>query len=338
LSKRHEEIWREEAAGYHLPIRMLSISHGMCLPVIVEFGTVEQKKRHVARLISGEELWAQMFSEPGAGSDVASLQTSARHDDQGWVIDGQKVWTTFAHLCDHGLVLARTNRDVPKHRGLSMFIVDLRSPGVEIRPLRQLTGRSDFNEVFFTGVRVADDALVGPLDEGWRVATAMLMYERVSIGSGAAGDVRHRQADALIALAETKGVAGDPVLRQCLAQLWSAEVVQSILAIRTQADQQAGRAPGPSGSIGKLFGASIAVLVRDLTFRVLGADGTAWAHPDGASLPNEALKTLSSGIAGGTNEIQRNILGERVLGLPREPAVDRDVPFRDVRLSVESRS
>jgi alkylation response protein AidB-like acyl-CoA dehydrogenase len=329
LPQRYETIWREEASKFDVPTG-LSISHGMCLPTLNQFGTPEQKARHLAAIISGEELWCQLFSEPGAGSDVAGLQTRAVRDGRVWILNGQKVWTTYAHLCEYGMVLVRTNPDVAKHRGLSMFILDMRAPGVTVRPLRQITGRTDFNEVFLDNVRMADDMLVGTLNDGWRVATAMLMYERVSIGSAPASEVAHPRSDRLITEARRLGRNADLFVRQALAGLYAREVIAGIGAARTRAVIRAGREPGPSGSTGKLAAGQIATLYREALFQIRGPLGMAWDGDDGAVYVEEALQTMSAGIAGGTNEIQRNIIGERVLGLPREPALDREVPFRDL--------
>src|SRR5262245_58679703 len=214
LTTRHDVIWREESAGYPLPTRPIAISHGMCLPVLNQFGTDEQKRTHLKPMIRGDDIFCQLFSEPNAGSDVASLQTRAVRDGDQWLLSGQKVWTTRAHIADHGLIVVRTDPSVPKHQGLSMFILDMRAPGVEVRPLWQLTGRSRFSEVFLTDVRVPAGALVGPLHDGWRVATAMLMYERLSVQQGAASEGRHARADRPIATAKAVGRSADPVLQQ----------------------------------------------------------------------------------------------------------------------------
>jgi alkylation response protein AidB-like acyl-CoA dehydrogenase len=239
----------------------------------------------------------------------------------------------YAHLCDYGLVVARTNVDVPKHRGLSMFVVPLDLPGVEVRPLRQLTGNADFNEVFFSDVRLAADALVGEVDDGWRVATTMLMHERVSIGSGRVGGVTHARADALIELARRHGRADDQCVRQRLASVYTHEITASLLALATHAAREAGRSPGPGGSLGKLKGAIVAAAIREVTFELLGPDATAWETDEGGLQVERALTSIGASIAGGTNEIQRNIIGERVLGLPAEPSVDKNVPFKDVAVS-----
>jgi len=329
LSGAHEAVWREEAAKFPLQTGRLAISHGMCLPVLNEFGTEQQKQRYLARLISAEEVWCQMFSEPSAGSDVASLRTRAVRDGDDWVVNGQKVWTTLAHLCERGILLARTDPTVPKHKGLSMFIIDMRAPGVEVRPIRQVDGRVRFNEIFFTDVRIPADQAIPPEGEGWRLATAMLMYERVAIGGGQQGGILTEWSDLLIEEARRLGRCGDPLIRQALVRLRTAEVCQSLLAEDTRARLKAGKVPGPAGSLGKLARSRTGRLVRHLASQIQGVAGAAWpaGDPEGERWSKETLVLLSSSIAGGTDEIQKNIVGERVLGLAREPAVDRDVPF-----------
>ncbi len=336
LTKAHERIWREEYARYPDMTSELTISHGMCLPVLNDFGTHEQKLRFMPKNISAEHLWCQMFSEPGAGSDVASLQTKAERDGDEWVINGQKVWTTLAHHSDYGILIARTNPEVPKHAGISMFIIDMHAPGVEIRPIHQIDGGKHFNEIFFTDVRIPADWLLGTLNNGWNQATAMLMYERVAIGTGSTSGITHPNADRLIEDATKLGRITDPLLRQQLMRLYSEETTKSLVAMRTRAELKAGRAPGPGGSLGKLHGAKIARMMRSITGEVYGADITAWAPGDRSELlARSVLTSFAASIAGGTDEIQRNIIGDRVLGLPREPAVDKDVPFKDLKVGTQ---
>jgi alkylation response protein AidB-like acyl-CoA dehydrogenase len=337
LGPDYEAVWREEAARYPLMTSQLAISHGMCLPMLNEYGTPEQRAAYQAKVIRADEVWCQMFSEPGAGSDVASLQTRAVLDGEEWVLNGQKVWTTLAHVCDRGIIIARTDVDQPKHRGITMFIIDMKAPGVDVRPINQIDGGSRFNEVFFTDVRIPADHQIGPLNEGWRLGTAMLMYERVAIGSGQQGGVRHERADVLMAQARRRGRTDDPVIRQDLMRLYTMEVCQSLGAMRTRAEVEAGKTPGPAGSLGKLANATAAALYRDLSLAIVGPSSVAWDGADtDATWAKTALTTLSSGIAGGTNEIQRNIIGERVLGLPREPSVDKDLPFRELRVGTQT--
>jgi alkylation response protein AidB-like acyl-CoA dehydrogenase len=232
-------------------------------------------------------------------------------------------------------VIARTDPDAPKHRGISMFIVDMRAPGVDIRPIHQIDGGRRFNEIFLTDVRVPADHQIGALNEGWRLATAMLMYERVAIGTGQQDGIVHERTDKLMAEARSRGRAADPMIRQDLMRLYQAEVCQSLMAARTRAEVEGGKTPGPGGSLGKLAGARIAALYRDLSMAIVGTSAVAWANDGGGQWAKDAVGTFASGIAGGTNEIQRNIIGERVLGLPREPSVDKDLPFSELRVGTQ---
>ena len=330
LDPKYEHLWREEASQYPLMTEELSISLGNCLPVIIEFGTHAQKQRHIAAAISGEHVYCQMFSEPEAGSDVASVRAKALRDGDSWILSGQKVWTTFAHVAEFGIVLARTDPSQPKHRGLSMFIVDLRLPGVDVRPIHQIDGGKHFNEVFFDNVVLDADALLPPADEGWRLASAMLRYQRVARGAGQSDGVQHKGADRLIAELHQRTAEADSVHRQDLVKLYTAEVCKSLVALRTRAAIASGQSPGPGGSLPKLAGAIIAAQNRETAMRIVGAEAVAWeATPSGTEdhWAEEALFATSMSISGGTSEIQRNIIGERVLGLPREPSVDRDRPF-----------
>ena len=333
LTPEHERIWREESAKHPVMTASFVISQGMCLPMLDEYGTEALREQYQAKLIRGEEVWCQMFSEPGAGSDVASLQSRAELDGEEWILNGQKVWTTLAHVCDRGIVIARTDPDQPKHRGISMFIVDMRAPGVEIRPIHQIDGGQRFNEVFFTDVRIPADHQIGPLNEGWRLATAMLMHERVAIGSSSIGGMQRPATEQLIAAATANGLTGDRRIRQEIAAMYARETAQSAMALRSKADTEAGKTPGPAGSLGKLMRAEISRTMRELLGRFHGPSTIAG---DGVAGPGKAtLGTFASSIAGGTDEIQRNIIGERVLGLPREPSVDKDLPFRDLKVGTQ---
>jgi alkylation response protein AidB-like acyl-CoA dehydrogenase len=311
---------------------------GMCGPTIVAKGTEEQMARFLRPIFTAEELWCQLFSEPGAGSDVAGLATRAERDGDEWVVNGQKVWTSLAHHADWGLLLARTDPDAPKHRGLTAFIVDMHQPGVEIRPLRQMSGSAGFNEVFFTDARVPDHLRVGEPGEGWRVANATLMNERVSIG----GDVIPRGsgpiAGALAAWHDKKDK--DPATRDQLAKLWIESEVLRLGNIRSQAVRSKG-VPGPEGSVLKLGSALLQQKIASFTVDLLGPAGTlcsGYPTPGSDGGRDEAsndpvlgfLGAQSSTIAGGTSEIMRNILGDRVLGLPREPGIDPNTPWSQI--------
>ncbi len=332
LTRAHQEAFDELSRQWYLPNAPFAISHGMCLPVLNQFGTDAQKERFLADNISGRSIWCQMFSEPGAGSDVAGLSTRAERDGDQWVLNGQKVWTSGAQYCDFGIIVARTDPGLAKHRGLSMFIVDMSDPCIEVRPLRQMSGESGFNEVFFTDLHIPADWLVGDLNQGWSLAVAMLMFERVSIGAGASSLGGERVARGLVDLAHRLGLSGDAVVRQGLADLWIAEQIKGYIGQRIRDAARAGRVPGPEGSIAKLNGALLARKVRRVSMDLVGASGQAWEHQEeaGARWAHHCLAAAGISIAGGTDEVQRNIIGERVLGLPKEPDPFKGAAWEDV--------
>jgi alkylation response protein AidB-like acyl-CoA dehydrogenase len=334
LTTEHERIWRAVAQEFPAMAGELVISHGMCLPVLNEFGTEEQKHTYMPDNIAARTVWCQMFSEPGAGSDVASLQTKAERDGDEWILNGQKVWTTLAHESDYGVIIARTDPEQPKHAGISMFIVDLRTPGVEIRPIHQIDGGRHFNEVFFTDVRIPADNLIGEYNNGWRQATAMLMYERVAIGSMGAGSISQPMFELLRDAAVAAGRTGDPVVRDQLMEIYAMETTKSLIAMRTRAEMKAGKAPGPGGSLGKLYGSVISWRFREIAMEIAGPGTQAWDPSDDHAglLQQTVVGSFSASIAGGTDEIQRNIIGDRVLGLPRDISVDTKVPFKDLKV------
>jgi len=337
LGKSYDRIWREEYSEFPDMTTQLIISHGMCLPMMAEYGTDQQKARFLPDLITSKAVWCQMFSEPGAGSDVASLQMKAMLDGDEWIINGQKVWTTLAHVSDYGILIARTDADQPKHRGISMFIVDMGAPGIEIRPIHQIDGGMHFNEVFFADVRLPKDWLVGELNGGWGLATAMLMYERVAIGTGSTSGVSTPTSDYAIKTARKFGRHKEAVVRQQLMQLYSEETTKSLVSLRTRAEMQAGKTPGPGGSLSKLHGAKIARLSRSLIMNVAGPEAAAFEPGDeeAARHSKSTLRSFAANIAGGTDEIQKNIIGDRVLGLPRDVSVDRGVAFKELTVGTQ---
>ena len=333
LDKSYLEVFNQELSQYQVPLVPAAISHGMCLPVMNDFGTDEQKYRHQARIIRCDELWCQMFSEPGAGSDVASLATRAIRDGDQWVLNGQKVWTSGAQYCEYGLCVARTDPAQPKHRGLSMFIVDLSLPGVDIRPLRQINGSSHFNEIYLTDVGVGHDCLVGGEGNGWNVAVAMLMYERVAIGAGGSGAMSRSMGSAkLIDEARRRGRDGDPVVRDAIADLYIRERIQKFIGMRIRQAAETGKAPGPEGSIAKLNAAILSRRASDVAIELAGPSGQAWnaKDEDADEWASAVISAPAMAIAGGTNEVQRNIIGERVLGLPKEPDPFKGQPWEEV--------
>ena len=338
LPVAYETAWREEAGRFPLMTEALSITLGNCLRTLLEFGTDAQRRRHVPRILAGREVWCQLFSEPGAGSDIAGVQTRAAPVPGGWLVNGQKVWTTLAHRADFGILLARTDHTAAKHAGLSMLIVDLRAGGVETRPIRQLDGATEFDEVFLTDVFVPNDDALGPTGGGWRIASAMLHHQRAARARGQRGGIRHDRTDRLLVELRRREQRPDPGVRDELVRLYIAEVCQSLLVTRSAAtagpaaSTTTGADPGPIGSLGKLTNALVARQFADLVWRIVGADSLAWEGPalgrpghvePGAQWATDALFTLSLSIAGGTNEIQRSIIAERVLGLPREPTATR---------------
>jgi alkylation response protein AidB-like acyl-CoA dehydrogenase len=340
-------------------------------PMLLVHGSQAQKARFLPALARGEEMWCQFFSEPGSGSDLASAQTRAVPGDAGWTVNGQKVWTSGAQWSDRGMLLARTNREVPKHHGLSFFIIDLNQPGIQVRPLHQMNGDHGFNEVFFTDAHVDDDRLVGEAGGGWSVAVTVLMFERLMGGvpsvmpgtkggnldtpAGAAAERaalaraagRTSISDLILSTAAALTETNDPVLRQRLAQLRAKETINGYLARsgqggRGQSGGPAGggrqaRRPSSQGSLVKLARSQLTREGRDTGMAVLGAQGML-ASPDtpgGGEIQHRALSSPGSSIAGGTDEIQRGIVGERVLGLPKEPRTDRDVPFTDLTIGTQ---
>jgi alkylation response protein AidB-like acyl-CoA dehydrogenase len=311
----------------------------LAAPTIAAHAGDELKSRLLRPLFTGEELWCQLFSEPGAGSDLAGLSTRAVRDGEEWVVDGQKVWNTLAHRADRGMLVARTDPDAPKHRGLTYFALDMHAPGVDVRPLRQITGEAEFNEVYLTGVRVPDGDRIGGLGDGWRVSLTTLMNERVTIGGAVAGRNSGPIGDALEVWREHPE-SHDPVRRDRLARLWIDAEVLRLTNARAAANRKAGAA-GPEGSVAKLAFAETNRHIYELCMDVLGADGLLYpsyemVRPDEASLTGGGdprkmfLRSRAYSIEGGTSEILRNVLGERVLGLPGEPRVDKGLPWNEV--------
>ena len=335
---------------------------GLAAPTLLEHGSDDLKRRLLRPIITGEHTWCQLFSEPGSGSDLAGLTTRAQFDGEHWLVNGQKVWTTSAHHARYGMLLARTDWDVSKHRGISYFVLEMEQPGVEVRPLRQMNGHASFNEVFLTDARVAPADVIGEVGGGWTVALATLAHERGMAalrGSEVPGGGRVRReyreelahvmapyvwypqragrADLVIERARASGRSADPVLRDAIAQLHALVRASEWTQLRAAAARAAGRPPGAEGSIGKLCASQIARAAAAVHTRIAGAD----AMLSGVDGPLEGLvaeillSVPGQSIAGGTDEIQHNILGERVLGLPKEPAVDVGRAFRDVPKNVE---
>jgi len=299
---------------------------------LLRWGTDDQRRRYLPPIAHQREIWVQLFSEPGAGSDLAGLSTRAVGDGEQWVVNGQKVWSSWAHRAHFGLLLARTDPDVPKHRGLSVFLLDMATPGVTVRPLRQMTGEAFFNEVFFDDVVCPDQQRLGGLGEGWRMASSLLTYERgAGVGGGASAPSMHvgRTVDALV---RRYAPICDAILRQRLTVAYTRDKIEHWTRMRIEAQRRAGRPPGQEYSILKLFHSETVQALQTLSLDLEGLNGVAHEPDDRWADTTQYgfLRARSQTIAGGTSEIQRNILGERVLGLPREPAVDRDLPWSQV--------
>jgi alkylation response protein AidB-like acyl-CoA dehydrogenase len=328
-------VERIKAAGGPIGGAKNPIGYGMCGPAVATHGTPEQK-RLLRPLFSNEHIWCQLFSEPGAGSDVASLSMRAERDGDEWIVNGQKVWTTLAHIASYGLVICRTDPDVPKHRGITAFIVDMHAPGVEVRPLRQMTGEAEFNEVYFTDVRIPDSMRVDDVGRGWAVSITTLMNERVSIGGG----TPPRGSGPIGQLLDVWKASGsdDPVLRDAVMQLWIQAEVNRLTNLRAAANRKAGT-PGPEGSVAKLAMAELNKQIYSLAMDILGPEGMLYGsyemvRPSHALFTDDMhknfLRARANSIEGGTSEVLRNILGERVLGLPGDVRVDKDLPWSKV--------
>ncbi len=327
---------RITAAGGPSPYYRNPIGYGMGAPTVVTHGSDDQKQRYLRPLFTGEEMWCQLFSEPGAGSDVASLSMRAVLDGEEWIVNGQKVWTTLAHLSRWGMLVARTDPEQPKHRGLTYFVVDMHAPGVEVRPLRQITGEAEFNEVYFTDVRIPDAERLGDVGDGWRVSLTTLMNERVSIG-GAIAPKGSGPIGEAVKLWKRKGHT-DPSLRDELMKLWTEAEVNRLTNIRASQNRAVGT-PGPEGSTGKLAFAELNKRVYDFCMDLMGADGMLYGsyemvRPETAmgsdTLQKAFLRARANSIEGGTSEVMRNILGERVLGLPGDVRTDKALPWSQV--------
>jgi len=341
-----QQIVREELGSNRLPtfgVNLLGV--GLAGPTIIAHGSEEQKLRYLPKILSGEEIWCQLFSEPGSGSDLASLGTRAVRDGDEWVVNGQKVWTSIASLSKFGMLLARSDPDVPKHEGLTYLIVDMSWPGVEVRPLRQITGSADFNEVFFTDVRVPDANRVGEVGEGWRYARTTLMNERMTLSglsidaSSLMGGLRRDPWEYLLSGVRDRT---DPIVRQELARIYIAQEVKEITAFRANSARLTGQTPGPEGGISKVFNAEFNQYRSEVAMNAAGMGSIAWeagggANGDGAgeggAKATAFLRARANTIEGGTSEVLRNQIAERILGLPRDIEADKGVAWAKARRS-----
>ena len=325
-------IWDQEEGKYGALSGPFAIGQGMCGPTVMAYATEDQKRRYLPPLASGEEVWCQMFSEPAGGSDLAGLRTRAERDGDDWVINGQKIWTTGAHFCDWGILITRTDPNVAKHKGLTMFFLDMKSPGVEVKPIKQASGQSDFNEVFFTDVKIPDSQRLGAVNDGWNVSLTTLMNERMSIGAGVSTGFPELFEFCNSLMLDDGPAIEDRNVRSRLAN-WAVKASGlKYTSMRTISALSKGERPGPENSIGKLVAGA---MVQDVAMYALDLQGAAGvlSGPE-AELAGRfqamLLRSPGTRVEGGTDEIMRNIIAERVLGLPGDIRVDKDVPFNKI--------
>jgi alkylation response protein AidB-like acyl-CoA dehydrogenase len=329
-------IYLQEEANYENfeVVETFGVGLGMCIPTILQHGSAEHRERYVAAAIRGDEIWCQLFSEPAGGSDVAAARTSARRAGDDWVIDGQKIWTSGAHFSDFGIITTRTDPNAPKHRGMTVFIVDMRAAGVEVRPIRQMSNDSDFNEVFFNGVRIPDSSRLGQVNDGWNVALSTLMHERAGIG-GRSRDLGWRTLLRLASARTLDGVSAstDWRIAEKIVDAWLIEFGAQLLSARGQTALSRGQSPGPEQSILKMLKAPLLQQNAYIAMEILGESGLLTHKALGDEWREiEKAWTFGAGIriAGGSDEILRNIVAERVLGLPPDIRIDKTVPFSEV--------
>ena len=329
-------IYSQEEAKYNVPTGFFDIGLGMCIPTMMAWATKEQNERFVEPALYGKEIWCQLFSEPSAGSDVAGVRTKAEKDGDDWIINGQKVWTSGAHYCDFGIIVVRTDPNVPKHKGLSFFFLDMKSPGIEIKPIRQISGGSNFNEVFFTDVRVPDSQRLGEVGEGWKVALTTLMNERLAIGVPKSADYPSLTQLAKDVILNNKPAIKNDLVRSKIADWYVQSEGLKYTKMRSLTSLSKGETPGPESSIGKVVSAP---KMQDLASFAMDLQGDAGIlnDPDIALMhsifQNQWMSAAGYRIAGGTDEILRNIVAERVLGLPQDIRVDKTAPFNELASS-----
>jgi alkylation response protein AidB-like acyl-CoA dehydrogenase len=326
-------IWQQEEGIYFKLTTPFQIGEGMCGPTLMAYGSEADKRRYLPRIASGEEIWCQLFSEPSAGSDVAGLRTRAERDGDYWIINGQKIWTSGAHYSDYGILITRTDPTVPKHKGLTMFYIDMRSPGVEVRPIKQANGMQEFNEVFFTNLRVPDSQRLGAVGDGWNVSLTTLMNERMSIGARLATGFAELFDFCCNLMTEDGLAIDDRATRSRLANWAVKNSGLKYTSMRAISALSKGERPGPENSIGKLVSGTMLQDIATYAMDLQGANGML-NDPETAEAAGQfqamLMSSPSTRIAGGTDEILRNIIAERVLGLPGDIRLDKDVPFNKI--------
>jgi len=338
LTPEHQRAFTHEARGYEMPLVFNVPTLGIIAATLLDLGTEEQKQRHLPAILRGDELWVQFLSEPSGGSDLAGAITRADRDGTSWILNGSKIWSSYAMFSDYAVCLARTNWDVPKHRGLTMFIVKIHQPGVTVEWVVQSNGGKDFCQEFFDDVLLDANSVIGTVDDGWTVTSRLLVHERASVGgaspfvSGSSQQHSDTPAQDLLALAASAGRSELPWARDLVAEAHVRHTVHSQLARRISMGIDAGALPSPAGALLRLSAAEAAVHRMTAGLEIAGSSAIAWSDGDrGAERGNEYIFRQASCLGGGSTEMQRNIISERLLGMPREPAADRDLPFRDVR-------
>ncbi len=345
LTPAHQRALNEEFDGYEYPSRLQAPTLSPCAAVLLDFGSEEQKLRHIPAILNGEEIWMQFLSEPSGGSDVAGAQMSAIRDGDEWVLNGSKIWTTGAWWSDWGLCLTRTNWDVPKHRGLSVFILPIHQPGLEVHRIEMLNGSKEFCQEFLTDVRVPDSDRIGGVDDGWTVGTRWMFHERMLTNSPLVtmptGAGRTSVGATFVhAVAQEAGRASEPHIRDYIGETLMLDIVERELQRRIGDGLATGTMADQAAAVGRLFSGVAATRIRTIAFEIAGGAGAAWTDDDGelAFSGSDFLMRQVSCIGGGTTEMARNVISERVLGMPRERTLDKDIPYRDVPRSASSRT
>jgi alkylation response protein AidB-like acyl-CoA dehydrogenase len=349
LSRAHQRAFTEESWPYDMPYALNVPTLGILAATLIDFGTHEQKARYLPKILTGDELWVQFLSEPSGGSDLAGCLTRADRDGDVWIMNGSKIWSSGAADADYAMCLARTNWDVPKHRGLTMFIMPIHQPGVTVDQIRQVDGSMEFCQEFFDDVQIPVGDVIGAVDDGWTVASRLLVHERLATGGGSpytSGRAGGHDADdddnLLVDVVRERGTGGDQHVRQLVAEAYVRKVVHHQLAARLTQGMASGAMPPSTGSIMKLFAATNVMRRSEIGLQLSGEDAVTWPVGEGAGgsgtlttvgaqLGEHTLWRQGMSLGGGSNEIQRNIISERLLGLPREYAADREVPYREVR-------
>lgn len=341
LSVEHQRAFTDESLPYDMPYALNVPTFGILAATLIDFGTHEQKARHLPAILRGEEVWVQLLSEPSGGSDLAGCLTRADRDGDVFILNGSKIWSSGAVDADYAMCLARTNWDVPKHRGLTMVILKIHQPGVQVEQIRQVDGSMEFCQEFFDDVPVPVSDVVGEIDDGWTVASRLLVHERLAVGGGSqytsgrsGGHDARSEDDGLAQIVRAQGRDRDPHARQLVAEAHVRQLVHGQLNRRLTQAMTTAAMPPPAGSLMKLFGATNVMRRAEIGLELAGDDAVVW--PEGEETPGARLGGLTlwrqgMSLGGGSNEIQRNIISERLLGMPREHAADREVPYREVR-------